>query len=241
MKLAEYQRVECSKFRTPPIDFAAVRTVIDDLLLSGWQDGQSAEHVVQAVLKNPAVTGTLTAMLSPSLTFQRHVALDEVAAQEGQDRSDYQLQCDAYLAAIEATLGEEANKYAQEYEEKRAIVEQGRLGYGAAEARLSELRSRVERHLDQFGGVKGYQVLLDINQQVAGIPGASVLAAHAAPAEIHRPMARRADRDEPRGMTEQPLSQPSTQYALPQERLVRLRPKSSWFKRIRAFLSYKLW
>ena len=171
--LIRYQRADCTRFRTPPIDTSVVYRSIEQLFLEAWQQGTPAQQAYQQLLRDTRITDVLRAQVASNLGFQRAVAVHGVEAEVAKERKSYEAQRLAALETITVTVGQELCAAERVRGETQEALARSRQGYTAATADLEGLRHRVASKISTLGGASGMQALLEINSAVTGQPYAS--------------------------------------------------------------------
>jgi len=166
MKIDDYEKADCSLFRTPPMDFSEVGDTIEQSLVNAWRRGYSANSAINSVLEDQDLVDKLASQVSENLGFQRAMQKKRLDEQkEAQLRSHEQ----AYRERVErigSTLGKDTEGKKAVYDEENEEFMQHYQIYNAAAARLAELRARVKEDLDYLGGEEGVATLLTIRNEM---------------------------------------------------------------------------
>src|SRR3989338_2062679 len=166
MKVEDYKLADCTLFRRPPIDFSEFNKAIETALVRAWESGNSASRTVNSMVNDSALVDSLKTQIEKNLSFQRQHALDGAAQQSAEMREQYEQQQLQEMESLSSTYGTVTAEQQKAYEEARKKAEESHKGYSAAQQQLNETRNRIKAKLESFGGRKGFEALMQINQMV---------------------------------------------------------------------------
>jgi len=166
MKIEDYKKADCSLLRLPPIDASSVMKAIELELAKAWENGSSANGVIDSILRNDAVLNQVKDQISDSLEFQRATAMDSINEEKESNIQHYKNEKEAKLQQVEESLGSVVSEKEDKLKEMNERLSSKHSGYSASQKRLEEMRSRIQERLKEIGGKEGFETLLSIQDMV---------------------------------------------------------------------------
>ena len=163
MRLSDYRLADCALFRIPPIDFSNIDEVIKRAMVDAWKNGSSATNAVDAILNDYSIIEQLSEQIAENLEFQKDAALDKLDYQQKKAIAAEEFEKEQVLFEIEQTLGKEVADKERAKRDADSKVDSSNKAYTAAQARLNEMRARIEEKLQAVGGREAYEKLMRIN------------------------------------------------------------------------------
>lgn len=168
MNVDDFAHADCTQFRTPPLHTSGVEAYIDEILLTAWQRGSSAEEALNAVLADKRITPLLAKQLKENLAFQKEIRLKRLKDEERQKADEAQAAYEQERARLAQEYGTRVEQTAKEREALYQELGQKQRTYTATQSQMHEMRQRVASHLKTVGGQAGLETLIQINEIVAG-------------------------------------------------------------------------
>jgi hypothetical protein len=165
-KTDDYRKADCTLFRMPPVDLSMIESSIERALVNAWERGTDVNSAIQQISSDQGLIGELQQRIERHIEFQRTTALEDVEdRQSNLDRN--------YEARKESSMGNINQRYGKEISEKDSLrasaqqeLEERRQAYSASQARLNKIRSNIKSNIQQVGGKKGMEQLLEINNRL---------------------------------------------------------------------------
>lgn len=167
MKLEDYLKADCSKFRTPPINISEYENDIEKVIVEAWRNGYDPNSTIHNLVHNSEVIGSMKNKIQESLDFQRRNVEEQVEQEKLKNLEAYGKDYQQKVEEAKKATEEAENITLKVAKEKEDIFYKESLAYNATQARLEEMRKSINEELEQFGGQEGYEALLEIEKEIS--------------------------------------------------------------------------
>jgi len=168
MELKDYLLADCTLYRTPTLDFSAINSQIEKLILDSWNNGGSIDNVINNLVENYEITTQMSEQLGNSMTFQRKAYLESIRQKQNLENEKYNQENTQKLREVTTRYDTDISKTKKLLDATSEEYSKNREEYSAAQSRINAARERIKNNLAQVGGREKLSNLMAINATLMG-------------------------------------------------------------------------